>query len=285
MKVLVTGNSHRSGSWAVRAEQLARAAGAEVVPRSTAVAGYDVCVAVKRHDPELSKVCRAAGVPFVWDIVDPWPQPAGNSWGEPEAKSWLHNELLRVRPELVLAATKAMAADIQTFGFRAICVPHHHRPTARNEIRPEVRTLVYDGGLQQLGAWAPVLADICNGRGWRLLAGQLSAEEYAQADIVLALRDGAGYAPRHWKSGVKLANAQAAGIPFIGSPEQGYLETRVPGCERFVRDDKELLTALRALEPHRERKRVADWMATVSEAHTLQNVAQRWSDAVASVLR
>jgi hypothetical protein len=271
VKILVTGNSVSSGSWAIRAEQLGRAVGATVVPRAADPCGYDVCV---------------AGVPYVWDIVDPWPQPQGNAWGDADAKAWLHRELLRTRPDLVLAATRAMAADIQSFGFRAVCVPHHHRDScAPIEVRETLSTVVYDGSLVQLGAWATTLRDQCEERGWRLVAGHLTTEEYRSADIVVALRDGAGYAPRTWKSGVKLANAQACGIPFIASPESGYKEQAVPGVERFVSNQKELSAAFDALTPAKERRRVSGWMLAASAGTTLPVVAQAYAAALSSVVK
>lgn len=284
MKILVTGNSHRSGSWTIRAEQLGRTAGATVAVGATDPAGYDVCVALKRHDPQLPARCRASGVPYVWDIVDPWPQPEGNTWGDAEAKSWLHKELLRTRPNLVLAATHAMAADVRNFGFDAVCIPHHHRQTCRPvPVREEVATVVYDGSLVQLGGWAETLADLCQERGWRLLAGHLSDEEYHAADIVVALRDGSGYAPRTWKSAVKLANAQACGIPFVASPERGYKEIAVPGCERFVSTPKELSAAFAALSPAKERRRVSEWMLTVAGSNALPVIVQRYLSALQTV--
>ena len=285
MKILATGNSFNSGSWHIRAEQLARAAGATVIPRAQDVRGYDVCVAVKRHDPDLPRRCRDAGVRYVWDIVDPWPQPTGNTWDEQTAKAWLHQELLRARPDLVIAATHAMARDVQAYGFNAVCIPHHHRSAcAPVEIREQVRTVVYDGALTQLGTWATALSDQCTARGWRLLAGHLTPEEYAQADIVVALREGAGYAPTHWKSGVKLANAQACGLPFVGSPEAGYRELCVPGVERFAKTTKELGAAFDVLTPRKERQRVAGWMRAAAGSLALDAVAAQYKRALSELL-
>jgi len=282
MKVLVTGNRPTAGSWAIRADQLARPAGFRVEPLTTDIRDAQVVVAVKRHNPELPSICRRAGVPLVWDIIDPWPQPIGNLWDEQTAKAWLYSELKRIRPRLVLASTKRMAADIKAFGFDAVCVYHHARPTKLREISDKVRVVGYDGSSLQLGQWADIVRAQCAKRGWDFVT---DGSRYAEFDIAIGLRGHQGYAPRHWKSNVKLANAQAAGIPFIGSPESGYLETRVPGCEKFVTDEQSLLMAFDALTPQSARARVAAWMHAVSDVVSVENIRREYVGAIASVLQ
>lgn len=281
MKLLFTGNRPNAGSWKIRAEQLGGAMRADVIPHTLDVARYDAVVAVKRHSPQLPAACRAAGVPLIWDMVDPWPQPVGNAWAEPEARAWLRAELSRVSPRLVIAATRQMAQDVIAAGFPAVVVPHHARNGPRcSAPREKVRIVGYDGSLSQLGAWAHAVEEECARRGWKCALGHATEQDYAQFDIVLALRGSEGYAPRAWKSGVKLANAQAAGIPFVGSPEAGYLDLRVPGAERFVTTATELRAALDKLTPVSERKRVAEWMATVAPTVSLEAVARRMRDAI-----
>jgi hypothetical protein len=286
MKILFTGDRPTAGSWKIRAEQLGAALGAELRPRTLDVAGYDVVVAVKRHNPSLAAACRAAGVPLVWDIVDAWPQPVGNAWTEKEARAWLRAELTRVSPRLVVASTRKMVQDIEREGFRAACIPHHARePVGAYNIRESVHTVGYDGSLVQLGHWADVVEAECKRRGWVAVLGHATPEMYAEFDIALGLREDEGYAPRHWKSGVKLANAQAAGIPFVGSPEQGYLDLRVPGAERFVETPTELKYALDALTPLAERRRVAQWMTTVAPVVSLRAVAAKMHEILAREAR
>lgn len=281
MRILFTGDRPAAGSWKIRAEQLGAALCADVRPRTLDVGGYDLVVAVKRHSPALPAACRAAGVPLVWDMVDAWPQPVGNAWTEQEARVWLRAELARVCPRLVLASTRRMVQDIEREGFRAVFAPHHARtPVGHHNIRETVRTVGYDGSLVQLGRWAEVVEGECKRRGWVAALGHATPQLYAEFDIVLGLRADQGYAPRHWKSGVKLANAQASGTPFIGSPEQGYLDLRVPGAERFVETPADLRHALDALTPLTERRRVAQWMTTVAPAVSLQAVAARVRDAL-----
>lgn len=281
MRVLITGNG-TSGSWRIRGEQLGEAIGADVLPHAVSVTGYDVCVIVKRHPHSIVQACREARLPLVWDIVDPWPQPRGNNWSEDEAKAWLHNELMRVRPSMVIAATQRMADDIKALGWSAVCVPHHYRPgTQRNEVRPQVQVVGYEGSLSHLGTWAGVVQAECDRRGWVFAPNG----DYRTFDIVLGLREANGYPAHAWKSCVKLANAQAAGVPFVGSPECGYLEIRVPGIERFVQSAGVLRQAFDTLAHEKERRRVADWMATTAPLVSLENVAQRYTAALREVAK
>jgi hypothetical protein len=281
VRVLITGNG-TSGSWLIRGEQIGRAVGADVVPRATSAAGYDVCVIVKRHPHSVVQACREARVPLVWDVVDPWPQPRGNNWSEEEANAWLHAELIRVNPVLAIAATHRMAADIRSMGWASVCVPHHSRPgTICNDVRPEVGVVGYEGSLSHLGTWVGVVQAECARRGWLFMPNG----DYRTFDIVLGLREATGYPACAWKSCVKLANAQAAGVPFVGSLECGYTEVRVPGVERFVQTAGALRRAFDELAPAKERRRVAEWMATTAPLLSLENVAARYSAALREVAR
>lgn len=263
LNLLFTG-SGRSGSWQIRGEQLGRAVGATVLPNAVDVDNFDLVVVVKRVPPELLMRLHAAHVKFVWDIVDAWPQPFGNAWSREEARAWLKQELARVRPFAVVAATRAMAEDVRHIAphIHAFALPHHARPGIEvNPVREHVAAVGYEGGEAYIARWRKDVERECAARGWRFV---VNPNSLAELDIVLALRDAAGYAPRHWKSNVKLANAQASGTPFIGVAERGYTETAVVGCERFVATPKELALALDALTPLRERRRVSGWMSAVA---------------------
>ena len=242
MKVLFTG-SGSSGSWQIRGVQLGRALGATVEPKAINVAGFDVAVVVKRPPADLVARIHAAGVPLVWDVVDAWPQPQGNGWNKAECMAWLTQQVAAIKPAGIVAATKQMAADCAGFGVPVLVLPHHARPGITvNPLRRDVRTVGYEGG-DYLGPCRQVLDAECARRGWRFVG---NPERLADLDIVVALRAAEGYAPRHWKSNVKLANAQGSGTPFIGGMEWGYLEHAI-GVEKFVRTPAELAAALDAL--------------------------------------
>ncbi len=245
MKLLFTG-SGSSGSWQIRGVQLGRGLGATVEPKALNVKGFDLAVVVKRPPADLVARIHAAGVPLVWDVVDAWPQPQGNDWGKPECMAWLRQQVASIRPAGIVAATRQMAADCAEFSVPVLVLPHHARPgIERNPVRREVQTVGYEGGAAYLGSWRAVLEAECQRRGWQFV---VNPARLADLDIVVAIRNADGYAPRHWKSNVKLANAQGSGTPFIGGMEWGYLEHAI-GVEKFVRDGAELAAALDQLTP------------------------------------
>lgn len=272
MNILITG-SGRSGSFQIRGVQLGKAIGATVLANAIDIAPFDLVVVVKRTPTDLIERIRRADVPLVWDIVDNWPQQGGgNDWSEADALAWLKAQLQWIRPTAVVAATQAMAGDVERLGVRAIALPHHAMPgIERNPIREHVRTVGYIGGPQYMRRWGDVVARECARRGWVWDTDPLSITDL---DIVVGLRDQAGYPPRRWKSAVKMSNAQGSGTPFIGSPEAGYLEQSC-GVERFVDTPAQLARALDALEPVAERRRCAEWM--LAAAPRLPDVAARYA--------
>lgn len=272
MKILVTGKGS-SGSWAIRGLQLGGAIGATVLPRALDVGPYDLAVLVKRSPPDLLVRLHQAQVPIVWDVVDAWPQPEGNRWSRDACLSWLRGQISSIRPVGIVAATQAMATDCAEFGVPVLTLPHHARPgLQRNPIREQVSVVGYEGAEQYIANWRPFIEAECQRRGWRFVVNPASLSDL---DIVLALRDADGYAPRHWKSGVKLANAQGSGTPFIASPECGYLEQSV-GVERFIESPENLKAAFDALTSQAERRRAADWMVAV--APPLAQMATRYRE-------
>lgn len=250
MRVLITGRG-KSGSWAIRGEQLGRAIGAAVIPDAKDIAAFDVVVLVKRPTPQLLERIHKAGVPLIWDIVDAWPQPVGNEWSREVCMSWLQRELRSIKPAGVIAATRVMAADVALCTDVPVLALHHHshpdRP--RNLIAPVVRTVAYEGGGNYIEQWGPVIERECAARGWKFVANPPSL---TVADIVVALRDHSGYGPSAWKSNVKLANAQGSGIPVICNGESGYLET-ASGAEVWCETHQGLGEAFDYLAPYESR--------------------------------
>lgn len=221
--IVVTGNG-KSGSWKIRGEQLGAAIGATVTPHGY-VPGAHATVFVKRIDLRVLTLARAARSLIVWDVVDGWPQPHGNLGDRAACMKWLRDSINLVLPDAIVAATRAMADDIRDLGFKGpvLALPHHARPgQAINPIRRVVETVGYEGGVAYLGKWQGRLEAECARRGWRFVTNPKSL---ADLDIVVALREAEGYAPKHWKSNVKLANAQGSGTPIICNRERGYLET------------------------------------------------------------
>jgi hypothetical protein len=162
-----------------------------------------------------------------------------------------------------------------------LALPHHARPgMAVNPIRERVQRVGYEGGENYIAAWRPVIERACAERGWSFV---LNPASLTDVDIVLALRDQQGYAPRFWKSNVKLANAQGSGTPIICGLEAGYLETAT-GAELLVSEPVELLSDLDALVPVEERRWRSIRLRAGAQHLTLEAVAgmyRKWLEGLA----
>lgn len=281
MNILFTGTGN-SGSWQIRGEQLGRSVGADVVVNALDVAAYDVAVLIKRPRIDLIERVHKAGIPLVYDVVDAWPQPAGNMWSKDDAMIWLDQQINKIKPAAIVAATNSMKNDLAHFGVPVIHLPHHARPAQPlNVIREQVQVIGYEGSLTHLGNWRTIIEEECERRGWQFI---VNPPRISDVDIVVALRETNGYPARYWKSNVKLANAQATGTPFIGCRESGYMESSIPGIERWADNWKELKLAFDQLTPHKERKRVHEWMLSV--APRLEPIAayyREWLTGIANL--
>ena len=274
-KVLVTGNG-KSGSWHIRGAQLGQAIGADVIPKARAVKGADITVIVKRIDMEL---IRNARTPIVYDIVDGWPQPIGNTWDRKQCLHWLESQIKLIKPHAIVAATRAMAHDVKVlFGGPVLALPHHARPNQTvNPIAPTMRVVGYEGGVQYLGKWHADMVTECMKRGWSFVTNPACL---ADLDVVVAVREAQGYAARNWKSGVKLANAQGTGTPFIGCREAGYEET-ASGAELWADDMREMRAALGKLEDANVRRDASETL--YSARPKLEDVAatyRKWLETL-----
>jgi hypothetical protein len=236
---------------------------------------------VKRYRPPALELLRAAKIPIIWDVVDAWPQPRGNVWDREQAMQWLIEEVRALRPAGFVAATQRMREDLATFGLPTLYLPHHARTDLQPvPLRPTVQRIGYEGGHQYLGRWHDHAMRWCVRHGVELvIENEMSKTQYESLDIVLALRHDSGYPVRQWKSNVKLANAQAAGIPCVLSPEYGYIETATGG-ERFVNgvDEPDLLyQALDNLLPHQARVEARDPMMMGSaKLEILSRIYKTW---------
>lgn len=267
-KILVTGRG-TSGSWQIRGVQLGRAIDADVHPKAPSAKGYDLAILVKRPSVPIS-----GDVPLVWDVVDSWPQPQGNLWGRDECMAWAAGQIRAIKPIAIVAATEAMAEDFREFGLPVLALPHHARPSATpRPIRRDVRCVAYEGGDQYIGRWRNVIEKECEKRGWKFLVNPGSL---AIADISLAVREQRGYAARHWKSNVKLANAQGFGIPCILNRESGYQET-ASGVECWADNPDELANAFDELTPFEERARRSAILAeSAIPIHRIARIYREW---------
>lgn len=275
MEILVTGRGG-SGAWQVRGIQLGRAMGVSVTPEAQDLAAHGIVVLVKRYTPDLLARIHAAreasGARIVWDVVDAWPQPEGNDWTVRQCQEWLRGIVLQIKPNGIVAATRDMSKDLKHFGIPTLWLPHHARPgLRRNPIRDEVRTVGYEGAEHYITRWRPIIEAECEKRGWSFV---VNPAELADVDIVLALRDSTGYAPRSWKSGVKLANAQGSGTPVVCCREAGYLETDGGGAQ-WADNPEQLRVAFDVLTPQAARRNAAAKL--LAGTLTLEDIADKYS--------
>lgn len=257
MAFLFTGKGGRSGSWAVRGIQLGGGVGS-VIPRCTDTKGFDVAVVVKRTPAETIQSLRDNSVPWVWDIVDAYPQPEANHWTRAEGIHWIRKQVDDLSPHGIIWPNRKMMEDC-ALDLPQTVLYHHHRPGIKvNPIRPEVKTVGYEGG-DYLGVYRRTLEKECDKRGWQFV---VNPENLADLDIVVALRDPTGYVPFCYKSNCKLANAHGSGTPFIGNPENGYIETQT-GAEYWAEDASQI-------------GRCFDWLA---DQGTRELISTRFRDA------
>lgn len=278
MRVLITGGG-KSGSWLIRGEQLGRAMGVDVVPNAGNCSGYDIVVLVKRPAEHTIQAAQHSGAKVVWDIVDAWPQPIGNLWDEFACMSWLDSQLKRLRPDAVVAPTEQMAKDLRKFSLPTLSLHHHARPNMRRvDIRPQIRNVGYEGSLRHLGIWEPRIRTMCSGIGANFVP---NPDELAELDVVIAMRELHGYAPRNWKSNVKLANAQSVGLPIICNREAGYLETAGEGV-LWADQPTELQTAIKYLADPQCRKLFSEQL--IKSTITLESVASKYKAWLRSLI-
>lgn len=272
MKLLFTGRGGGAGSWAVRADQLGLACGGKVKPlaTSTDIRAADLTVVVKRTPDAVMQAIRQEGRPWVYDIVDAYPQPESATWSQDEAIGWVVRHVQKLNPTAVVWPNQRMRDDCDD-GRPGLVLKHHHRPgIRRNPVRPRVQRIGYEGSASYLDGWMPPIRKECERRGWEFV---VNPKHLADLDIVLALRGGQwdGYAARNWKSNVKLANAHGSGTPFVGQSECGYLET-ASGAEYWANEPKDLAASFDWLTPVSARELVSDRF--VERAYTLEQAAE-----------
>lgn len=242
MRIIHTGNG-KSGSWQIRGAQL----GWEPIPNATK---FDADWVVQVKKPP-SKALLKSGVPWVWDVVDFYPQPQCSGWSRQKSIDWVKRQIDAYNPRGVIFPNEKMWADCRT-DIPATVIYHHHRPGMKlNPVRDQIHGVGYEGDPRYLGRWHDVIMAECRRRGWCFYVNH---GQHADWDICVAFRDAQfnGYPQYHWKSNVKLANAHGSGTPFIGPREYGYTETQC-GREIFIDDHKQLSRAFDELEPQKIR--------------------------------
>lgn len=281
MKILVTGTGS-SGSWAIRGIQLGEAIGARVVPRATYadIEACDVVVAVKRCPDEVIALAHRLDKFLVWDAVDFWQQDLTSRINYEQAPKILRNAIRQRAPHAVVFSTQRMQHDAEFAGY-SLVLPHHAMPGLKpRPLAETVRSVGYHGG-PFLGDWGLAFETACRRLGWHW---RPDCTDVSELDIAVAVRGGvhAGYCATAWKSNVKLANIQAAGVPCVIEASAGYIET-ASGGESWVSDPKATFAKLAALAPLHERQTARARLLTAAPRVALPNVAAAYRHFLESI--
>lgn len=269
MKILITGKGGNSGSWAIRAQQIGEAIGAQVEPMASAATckAADIIIVVKRTPDQLIETIRKSGKPWVYDVVDGWPQPS--EMDQAQAMDWLQNKIESLKPSAVVFGTQRMQFD-SGFSGPALVLPHHSWPKYQpNEIREKVSTVGYEGAPAYLGKWFYVISDACAKMGWEF---QVNGD-MTKADIGIALRQTGGYPAKYWKPGTKLSNLHALGIPALCTQEAGY-QSVASGMEFWIHNERDVMSAFENLADVRTRRDISKSM--LKAALPLESVADKY---------
>jgi hypothetical protein len=263
----------------IRGEQLGAAIGATVKPNATAddCKNADVVVLVKRPSVDLLESVRHARV-LVWDTVDFWLQPLDNGANQRQSVDIFRRKVSEIKPDAVICATAKMADDCGTPYY----LYHHSNPSiSRVPVRSQIKTIGYVGNPNYPGKFGRYLLRACEKRGLNYLVNPI---RYDECDVLVSFREGehTGYMPSQWKSNVKLANAQAAGIPFICQSHAGYLETDHGGvvyCEK----PEEIGDTIDAIWQKPARQDMSDALVKSGENYTLAKIAEQYREMLENI--
>lgn len=242
---------------------MAAALGGKAAPKAALALckATDVIVGVKRIDPQTLDNIKRSGKPWVWDLVDFYPQPACTKWRREEAIAWVHKVIQNVQPKPVAIVwpNQRMMEDCNKIalklGIKNYVLYHHYRPgLIGSAVSPTLRLLGYEGSPNYIRPLIPKIQEACAKADVEFVVNPTRID---QCDAVLAMRcpETNGYVQRHWKSNVKLANAHAAGLPFIAQKESGYTETCC-GHERWVVEPEQIVDALAEFSSMQKRELV-----------------------------
>lgn len=259
MKILITGRSGSSGSFAIRGFQLGKAIGATVKLDANLqdCTQHDAVIVVKKVSPQTLQAIRLSGRPFIYDTVDPWPQSQPCTWNQSESIFWLRSHLAQLKPDVAVFGTVQMRQD---GGLGGLVLGHHswqkyvaHPKTQREQ----AKVIGYEGSLLHLGKWRKVLEKECKKRNLEFIING----DMTKVDAAVALRDGISYPAQNWKPATKLVNANALHIPTLCSREAGY-EGVATGGEFWIDSEVDVAKALSQLSDPIIYKRACKFAAT-----------------------
>lgn len=215
---------------------------------------------------------------LVWDMLDFWTQPSGNAKSQADLTDMVDEIKRELQPDLLIAATKAMAEDLG-----GVYLPHHSRPElAPRPPRARLQLVGYDGNSRYLGTWREALTRACDTLGLTFVE---NPADLHQVDLFVAFRDGIfdGWACRRWKSGVKYVNAIASGRPIVSQPSAAFDEIAPVG--EVVTKHSQLVDVLAGWRSLETRELAYQDGLRRAGAYTLEAVAKRYRAILAAHLR
>lgn len=261
MRIIITGCG-KAGSWKIRGDQLGRAIGADVRPNAdrNTVKKYDLAIFVKRVPSWVPEV------PSIWDMVDCFSQPSVKS------HHVVLSEIIAKKSNFTasIAATEKMRIDT----CAEFVLPHHYREgIEESQVRPMIRAVGYEGSERYLGEWRPVIESECRKRGYAFI---VNPARLSDCDLLIGVRGEKWRSPEtdKWKSNVKMANAVAACVPFIGLPESGYSEMNLPFYA--VNSPSDIGLAFDYLKDFEIRINIADKYREEKKYYSLDEVSKRY---------
>ena len=279
----------RKATWQIRGLQMACCRsnwGAVYEINEHDIPGYDAFVIVKRPDLAILSKLKQHSVPIIYDVIDAWAQPADGiaTHNVGQARSLFKRKFDGIGPDSAIFANRQMEADLGTLVPHSTTIYHHSAPWLTvNPIRPEVKTIAYDGEHRWLGPWEQTINRVCDRFGWRFV---VNPEQLADVDIVIAVRGGMhdNFLAQSYKSNVKLANAYASGTPCLMQREGiAYQETGINEV-RFFSTDEELVAGLEVLRSWEIRSAISAAFIDEAKKYSITEIARQYEHYLAEVL-
>jgi hypothetical protein len=277
-QVLIVGCD--KGSWQMRGKQIGAALGATVTakPKPDDWGRANIIILVKHAAHRWGHEARESGARLIWDVLDIWPQPAGNQTSLEQLRREIWDTRDAVGISTLIGATSKMAADIG-----GIYIPHHsHAGLQPTPIRSRLKVVAYEGNERFLGSWRAALEQACQRLGVKFV---INPRDLSAVDLFVAFRGEQwnGLVCRQWKSGVKYVNAIAAGRPTLTQGSAAFFELRAPG--QVVELQDELEDAIRAWMPADRRQNALDDCKRMAPLCYLEAVEQRYQALIEDVVR
>jgi len=249
MRVIFTGNGPKTGTWRMRANEMASTRSTwEAIPQvdKQQLKNVEAVVLVKRIPRLLVERIHAWGGPFFYDALDFWRQ----SMDDPFIKSRTDIQRIfqkyfdRCSPDVILCTNKLMAKDLKIFGIKTTTHYHHYEPSLIVTKKQVSNEILYWGRRRYLGEWWDEMNEVCYRLDKRfvLFSGTSRLKPYQyNTNVMFAVRGGeyGTWLARRWKSGIKGIIAERLGIPYVAMPEQSYIEQASKNL--FVFNNKEEL--------------------------------------------